>query len=63
MKQNTLLPGTRIPVHPVEMIERTRPAYLLILPWNIRDEIVSTMSVIRGWGGKFVTAIPSLEVF
>jgi SAM-dependent methyltransferase len=63
VKQNTLLPGTRIPVHPVEMIERIRPAYLLILPWNIRDEIVSTMQVIRCWGGKFVTAIPSLEVF
>ncbi len=63
VKQNTLLPGTRIPVHPVEMIEQTRPDYLIILPWNLRDEVVEQMGIVRGWGGKFVTAIPSLTVF
>ena len=63
VKQNTLLPGTRIPVHAVEMIGRTKPAYVLILPWNLRDEIVGSMEFIRGWSGEFVTAIPSLEVF
>ena len=62
-KQHTLLPGTRIPVLPVEEIERRKPDYVLILPWNLRDEISSQMALIRQWGGQFVTAIPSLKVF
>lgn len=61
-KQNTLLPGTRIPVYPVEEIFRRKPDYVLILPWNLRDEITQSMSRIRDWGGKFVTAIPQLHV-
>jgi hypothetical protein len=43
-------------------IERTRPDYLLILPWNLREEIMAQMTVIRDWGGRFVVPIPSLEV-
>ena len=63
VKQNTLLPGTRIPVLGVEAIAERRPDYLMILPWNLRDEISRDMIGIRDWGGKFVVAIPRLEVF
>ena len=62
-KQQTLLPGTRIPVLPVEEIARCKPDYVFVLPWNLRDEISEQMSAIRRWGGRFVTAIPRLEIF
>jgi SAM-dependent methyltransferase len=61
-KQGTLLPGVRIPVHAPERIFETRPDYLLILPWNLREEIMTQMAGIRAWGGKFVVPIPSVEV-
>jgi SAM-dependent methyltransferase len=61
-KQGRLLPGTRIPVHSPEHVMQTRPDYLLILPWNLRDEIVEQMSSIREWGGRFVVPIPSVTV-
>jgi hypothetical protein len=61
-KQGLLLPGTRIPVLAPEAIDERRPDYLLILPWNIRDEIIAAMSRIRKWDGKFVVPIPRLEV-
>jgi len=61
-KQGKFLPGTRIPVKKVEEIQKTRPDYLLILPWNIRDEIMMQMEGIRQWGGKFVVPIPHLKV-
>ncbi|MDB5317844.1 MAG: SAM-dependent methyltransferase [Rhodospirillales bacterium] len=63
VKQNTLLPGTRIPVLGVEAIAERRPDYLMILPWNLREEVAQQMQVIRTWGGRFVTAIPKVEVF
>ena len=62
-KQGTLLPGTRIPVRAPEAIFEDRPDYLLILPWNLRAEIVEQMDGIRAWGGRFVVPIPQLEVF
>ena len=62
-KQGRLLPGSRIPVHPPERIAQTRPDYVLILPWNLRAEIVDQMSGIRGWGGRFVVPLPQVEVF
>jgi hypothetical protein len=62
-KQGRLLPGSRIPIHAPEMILETRPDYVLILPWNLRDEIAAQMAEIRSWGGRFVTPIPSLQVF
>jgi 2-polyprenyl-3-methyl-5-hydroxy-6-metoxy-1,4-benzoquinol methylase len=62
-KQGLYLPGTHIPIHAPEKIETERPDYVLILPWNLRDEISAQMAAIREWGGKFVTAIPSVEVF
>jgi len=61
-KHGRFLPGTHIPVHAPEMIEEQRPDYVLILPWNLKDEIVEQLAYIRGWGGQFVIPIPSLEV-
>ena len=61
-KQGRLLPGSRIPVLAPEEIAARRPDYLLILPWNIRDEIIEQMSGIRAWGGQFVVPIPTLDV-
>jgi SAM-dependent methyltransferase len=61
-KHGRLLPGTRIPIHPPERIMETRPDYVLILPWNIRDEIMTSMAAVRGWGGRFVVPLPEVEV-
>ena len=61
-KQGQYLPGTRIPIYHPDAIEQTRPDYVLILPWNLKDEITEQMKVIRSWGGRFVVAIPALEV-
>lgn len=61
-KQGLFLPGSRIPVLPPEAICRERPDYVLILPWNIKDEIMEQLAFIRQWGGRFVTPIPSPEV-
>jgi hypothetical protein len=62
-KQNTLLPGSRIPVYSPEHILTDKPDYVLILPWNLREEIAAQMASIRDWGGRFVVPIPSIEVF
>jgi hypothetical protein len=62
-KQGLFLPGTHIPVHaPVRLIE-TRPDFVFILPWNLRDEIAREMRHVLDWGARFVTAIPNLEIF
>jgi hypothetical protein len=61
-KQNLYLPGTHIPVHSPEKLRETRPDYVLILPWNIRDEILQQHAYVRGWGGRFVVPIPTVEV-
>lgn len=60
-KQNHLLPGSHVPVYPPERIAETKPDYLLILPWNLRDEIMSQMALIREGSGQFVTAVPELR--
>lgn len=62
-KQQTLLPGSRIPVRDPSAIEEDRPDFLLILPWNIRDEIIAQNKAYREQGGRFVTAIPRLAIF
>lgn len=62
-KQGRFLPGTHIPVSAPERIAEAKPDYVLILPWNLRHEIVEQLSFIREWGGRFVVPIPSLEVF
>lgn len=61
-KQGLFLPGVRIPVHAPDRIRQTRPDYVLILPWNIKDEIIEQMAHVREWGGKFVVPIPRVEV-
>lgn len=62
-KQGLLLPGSRIPVLDPSQIAIDRPDLLLVLPWNLRDEIEAQMSGIRDWGGRFATAVPSIELF
>ncbi|MCK5398352.1 MAG: class I SAM-dependent methyltransferase [Thermoplasmata archaeon] len=62
-KQNLYLPGTHLPIYPTEKIGETKPDYLLILPWNIKEEVMEQMSHIREWEGRFVVPIPTLEVF
>jgi cyclopropane fatty-acyl-phospholipid synthase-like methyltransferase len=61
-KQGNYLPGTRIPICAPERIRETRPDYVLMLPWNLRDEIMKQMDYIRGWGGRFVVPIPEVRV-
>jgi SAM-dependent methyltransferase len=61
-KQGLFLPGTRLPIHRPERIAETKPDYVLILPWNLRDEIVTQMAHVRDWGGRFVVPIPTPAV-
>ena len=61
-KQGRFLPGSRIPIRAPEALLAARPDYVLILPWNLRDEIVGQMRAIGEWGGRFVVAVPHLEV-
>jgi len=62
-KQGKYLPGTHIPIHHPDRIRETRPDYLMILPWNFREEIMRQNSIIREWGGTFVVPIPELRTF
>jgi SAM-dependent methyltransferase len=62
-KQHHLLPGSHIPIVTPEAMLAARPDYVLILPWNIKTEIMAQLAGIREWGGKFVTAIPSVTIF
>jgi len=61
-KQNKYLPGTHIPIKHPDKIKKDKPDYVLILPWNIKDEIIKQMSYIRDWGGKFVVPIPEVRI-
>ncbi len=61
-KQGKFLPGTHIPIHAPERIFETRPDYVLILPWNLRQEIMKQMAGIGEWGGRFVVPIPAVTV-
>jgi hypothetical protein len=61
-KQGKFLPGTHIPIHEPSMIDRAKPDYVLILPWNFKEEIMQQMKHIRDWGGKFVIPIPTATV-
>jgi SAM-dependent methyltransferase len=61
-KQSKYLPGTRIPVVGEERLRAEQPDYVLILPWNLKDEVMGQLAYVREWGGKFVTAIPRLVV-
>jgi hypothetical protein len=61
-KQGKFLPGTRIPIYPPEQLARTRPDYVLVLPWNLREEISQQLAYVQAWGGKLVFPIPVLDV-
>ena len=61
-KHGRFTPGMRIPIQPVEAIDAAKPDYILILPWNLRDEIVSQMGHVADWGGSFVVPIPRVEI-
>ena len=61
-KQGKFLPGTHIPIYPPERIAQTRPDYVLVLPWNLRDEISQQLDYVRSWGGRLVFPIPALEI-
>jgi len=61
-KQNLFLPGTHIPIYSPEKIKETKPDYVLILPWNLKDEIMDEIDYIREWGGKFVVPIPEVKI-
>jgi 2-polyprenyl-3-methyl-5-hydroxy-6-metoxy-1,4-benzoquinol methylase len=62
-KQGLFLPGTHIPIHHPDKIKETKPDYLLILPWNLRNEIMEQMAYVRQWGGQFVVPIPDIKVY
>jgi hypothetical protein len=62
-KHGKFLPGTRIPIFAPEKIAEAKPDYVLILPWNIREEIANQLAYIRDWGAKFVVPIPKLEIW
>ena len=62
-KQGKLLPGTHIPIFHPDKIKETKPDYLLILPWNLKDEVMKQMSYVRDWDCQFVVPIPEVEVY
>jgi C-methyltransferase./Methyltransferase domain./Hypothetical methyltransferase. len=61
-KQGKFLPGSRIPIRPPDALMAAQPDYVLILPWNLREEIMRQLDYIRQWGGRFVTAVPELKI-
>jgi hypothetical protein len=62
-KKGKFTPGTRIPIYDPDQIRETRPDYILILPWNLKDEIAQQLSYVREWGGRFVVPIPKVTTF
>jgi predicted TPR repeat methyltransferase len=62
-KQGQYMPGSRIPIVDEERLRRERPDYVLVLPWNLKAEVMNQLAYIREWGGRFVCAVPRLEVF
>jgi len=62
VKQGKFLPGTHIPIHAPERLAETRPDYVLVLPWNLRDEISQQLHYVRSWGARLVVPIPELEI-
>ncbi|MBE1551592.1 hypothetical protein GGC64_005652 [Mycobacterium sp. OAS707] len=61
-KQGRYLPGTHLPIYPPSHIRETRPDYVLILPWNLKDEIMREMAYVREWGAQFIVPIPELAI-
>ena len=61
-KQGKYMPGSRIPIVDEQQLKNTKPDYVVILPWNLKAEVMKQLAYIRNWGGKYVTAVPHLEV-
>jgi hypothetical protein len=61
-KQGMFLPGTHIPIHAPDKLAETRPDYILVLPWNLREEITEQLEYVGSWGGRLVFPIPALDV-
>jgi hypothetical protein len=61
-KNGKFTPGTHIPIYGPERVSETRPDYLFILPWNVKDEIMTQMAPIRAWGGQFIVPIPEPRI-
>jgi 2-polyprenyl-3-methyl-5-hydroxy-6-metoxy-1,4-benzoquinol methylase len=61
-KQGLFTAGTRIPICPPEKISETKPDYVLILPWNLKEEIMDQMRHVKDWGGKFIVPVPEVEI-
>jgi 2-polyprenyl-3-methyl-5-hydroxy-6-metoxy-1,4-benzoquinol methylase len=62
-KQDKLMPGVKVPIIAPELIQEHKPDYILILPWNIKEEIMNQLANIREWGGRFIVAIPEFKIF
>ncbi len=62
-KQNKWLPASHIPVVDEKFLKMQKPDYVIILPWNLKEEIANQLSYIRDWGGKFVVPVPNLQIF
>ena len=62
-KQGLFLPGSHLPIKSPKNILETKPDYIIILAWNLKDEIMQQMKDIRAWGGKFVVPIPELKIY
>lgn len=63
LKQGKLIPGVRVPIFAPEKLEQTKPDYVVIFPWNIKDEIARQMAGIAAWGGKFIVPLPTVTIF
>jgi SAM-dependent methyltransferase len=62
LKQGQFLPGTHIPIYAPERLAETRPDYIVVLPWNLRDELIAQLDYVREWGGRLVFPIPTLDI-
>jgi hypothetical protein len=62
-KHGRFLPGTHIPIHRPERLDQTRPDYIVIMPWNLKNEIAAQLEHTRAWGAQLVVAVPELEIF
>ena len=61
-KQGKYMPGSRIPIVAEDRLQQHKPDIVVILPWNLRDEVIMQLGYVRDWGGRFVTAVPELQV-
>jgi SAM-dependent methyltransferase len=61
-KQGCFMPGSRLPIYPPSRLLETKPDHVLILPWNLKDEIMTQIKYVRDWGGQFVIAVPTLAI-